>query len=89
MVLEYAFNLFLDKNCRMLSLLPEDGFGFLHQLFCIFLFAKVYLFIYFFNLRIASKKGELAEDSDDEENIKAMSYDEKRQLSLDINKLPG
>ena len=48
----------------------------------------IYLFI-FFNLRIASKKGELAEDSDDEENIKAMSYDEKRQLSLDINKLPG
>ena len=49
----------------------------------------IYLFYFFFNLRIASKKGELAEDSDDEENIKAMSYDEKRQLSLDINKLPG
>ncbi|KAG8436722.1 hypothetical protein GDO86_007710 [Hymenochirus boettgeri] len=27
--------------------------------------------------------------SDDEEHIKPMSYDEKRQLSLDINKLPG
>ena len=28
-------------------------------------------------------------DSDDEDNSKPMSYDEKRQLSLDINKLPG
>ena len=28
-------------------------------------------------------------DSDDEDNAKPMSYDEKRQLSLDINKLPG
>lgn len=28
-------------------------------------------------------------DSDDEDNIKPMSYDDKRQLSLDINKLPG
>lgn len=28
-------------------------------------------------------------DSDDEDNGKPMSYDEKRQLSLDINKLPG
>jgi bromodomain-containing protein 4 len=28
-------------------------------------------------------------DSEDEENAKPMSYDEKRQLSLDINKLPG
>jgi len=27
--------------------------------------------------------------SDDEDNAKPMSYDEKRQLSLDINKLPG
>jgi len=39
--------------------------------------------------KIAAKKGELPEDTDDEENIKAMTYDEKRQLSLDINKLPG
>jgi len=39
--------------------------------------------------KIAAKKGELPEDSDDEESIKAMTYDEKRQLSLDINKLPG
>ncbi|KAI2801765.1 hypothetical protein BLOT_009582 [Blomia tropicalis] len=28
-------------------------------------------------------------DSEDEYNTKPMSYDEKRQLSLDINKLPG
>lgn len=28
-------------------------------------------------------------DSDDEDVAKPMSYDEKRQLSLDINKLPG
>lgn len=28
-------------------------------------------------------------DSEDEDNSKPMSYDEKRQLSLDINKLPG
>ena len=83
MVLEYAFNLFLDRNCRMLILLLEDEFGFVHQLF------RIFLFVFNFFLRIASKKGELAEDSDDEENIKAMSYDEKRQLSLDINKLPG
>lgn len=30
-----------------------------------------------------------AYDSEDEDNAKPMSYDEKRQLSLDINKLPG
>ncbi|XP_053326284.1 bromodomain testis-specific protein [Spea bombifrons] len=35
-----------------------------------------------------SKKKKLAL-SDDEDNVKPMSYDEKRQLSLDINKLPG
>lgn len=28
-------------------------------------------------------------DTDDEDVAKPMSYDEKRQLSLDINKLPG
>ncbi|CAH1119082.1 unnamed protein product [Phaedon cochleariae] len=28
-------------------------------------------------------------DSEEEDNAKPMSYDEKRQLSLDINKLPG
>lgn len=28
-------------------------------------------------------------DSDEEEDTAPMSYDEKRQLSLDINKLPG
>lgn len=28
-------------------------------------------------------------DSEDEESLKPMTYDEKRQLSLDINKLPG
>lgn len=31
----------------------------------------------------------MAFDSDDEDNAKPMTYDEKRQLSLDINKLPG
>ena len=31
----------------------------------------------------------LAFDSEDEDNARPMSYDEKRQLSLDINKLPG
>nr|CAD7427964.1 unnamed protein product [Timema monikensis] len=31
----------------------------------------------------------IAFDSEDEDNAKPMSYDEKRQLSLDINKLPG
>jgi hypothetical protein len=28
-------------------------------------------------------------ESDEEDNSKPMTYDEKRQLSLDINKLPG
>ena len=58
---------------------------------CVLLFSfsgKLIVFLDFCP-RIASKKGELPEDSDDEENVKAMSYDEKRQLSLDINKLPG
>lgn len=39
-----------------------------------------------------SKKTRIAAplfDSEDEDNAKPMSYDEKRQLSLDINKLPG
>lgn len=31
----------------------------------------------------------MAFDSEDEDSAKPMSYDEKRQLSLDINKLPG
>ncbi|KAM5147827.1 bromodomain testis-specific protein [Mantella aurantiaca] len=35
-----------------------------------------------------NKKRKLAV-SEDEDNAKPMSYDEKRQLSLDINKLPG
>ncbi|RWS26520.1 bromodomain-containing protein 2-like isoform X7 [Leptotrombidium deliense] len=47
-------------------------------------------------LRTNSKSGKKlnktavpAFDSEDEDNAKPMSYDEKRQLSLDINKLPG
>lgn len=36
-----------------------------------------------------SQQPPLAFDSEDEDNAKPMSYDEKRQLSLDINKLPG
>jgi hypothetical protein len=35
------------------------------------------------------KKGGYFFDSEDEDNAKPMTYDEKRQLSLDINKLPG
>ena len=37
----------------------------------------------------APPPGPPAFDSDDEDNAKPMTYDEKRQLSLDINKLPG
>lgn len=37
----------------------------------------------------AAVQPQLAFDSEDEDNAKPMSYDEKRQLSLDINKLPG
>ena len=37
----------------------------------------------------ANKQTTPAFDSEDEDNSKPMSYDEKRQLSLDINKLPG
>ncbi|XP_066480660.1 bromodomain testis-specific protein [Tiliqua scincoides] len=44
-------------------------------------------------LKIRSKKikqqEETAHKSEDEDNAKPMNYDEKRQLSLDINKLPG
>lgn len=31
----------------------------------------------------------MAHKSEDEDSAKPMNYDEKRQLSLDINKLPG
>ncbi|NXG69575.1 BRDT protein, partial [Baryphthengus martii] len=45
------------------------------------------------SLNIQSKKTMqhvlLAHKSDDEDGAKPMNYDEKRQLSLDINKLPG
>uniref|UniRef100_A0A8C8S4T7 Bromodomain testis-specific protein n=1 Tax=Pelusios castaneus TaxID=367368 RepID=A0A8C8S4T7_9SAUR len=45
------------------------------------------------SLNIQSKKikqqDSLAHKSEDEDNAKPMNYDEKRQLSLDINKLPG
>ncbi len=39
--------------------------------------------------RLAQKKKKEEIESEDEEDSKAMTYDEKRQLSLDINKLPG
>lgn len=39
--------------------------------------------------RLAQKKKKEEIESDEEEDLKAMTYDEKRQLSLDINKLPG
>lgn len=38
---------------------------------------------------MAAKKKSLEADSDEEDTAKPMTYDEKRQLSLDINKLPG
>ena len=39
---------------------------------------------------MAAKKKTLEVDSDDEvDTARPMTYDEKRQLSLDINKLPG
>ncbi|KAI5699177.1 hypothetical protein M8J76_001238 [Diaphorina citri] len=38
---------------------------------------------------VAAKKQVRTFDSEDEDVAKPMSYDEKRQLSLDINKLPG
>ncbi|XP_038270757.1 bromodomain testis-specific protein isoform X2 [Dermochelys coriacea] len=45
------------------------------------------------SLNIQSKKTKqqvsLARKSEDEDSTKPMNYDEKRQLSLDINKLPG
>uniref|UniRef100_A0ACB8F426 Uncharacterized protein n=1 Tax=Sphaerodactylus townsendi TaxID=933632 RepID=A0ACB8F426_9SAUR len=45
------------------------------------------------SLNIQSKnfkqQDEPAYNSEDEDNAKPMNYDEKRQLSLDINKLPG
>ncbi|KAL8178330.1 UNVERIFIED_CONTAM: hypothetical protein K2H54_041847 [Gekko kuhli] len=45
------------------------------------------------SLNIRSKKvkqqDEPVYNSEDEDNAKPMNYDEKRQLSLDINKLPG
>ncbi|XP_010079454.1 PREDICTED: bromodomain-containing protein 3-like [Pterocles gutturalis] len=45
------------------------------------------------SLNIQSKKAMqqvlLAPNSEDEDGAKPMNYDEKRQLSLDINKLPG
>ena len=37
----------------------------------------------------ASVAGVFAFNSEDEDNSKPMTYEEKRQLSLDINKLPG
>jgi len=38
---------------------------------------------------VATAASVFAFDSDEEESAKPMTYDEKRQLSLDINKLPG
>lgn len=35
------------------------------------------------------RKQQVPLKSEDEDNAKPMNYDEKRQLSLDINKLPG
>ncbi|WAR30346.1 BRDT-like protein [Mya arenaria] len=40
-------------------------------------------------VKVSSPPYQMQFDSDDEDNAKPMTYDEKRQLSLDINKLPG
>lgn len=40
-------------------------------------------------LKKAAKQVVPVHDSEEEEEAQPMSYDEKRQLSLDINKLPG
>lgn len=45
--------------------------------------------VYSFSHRIKKKHSISWQPSSDEDDIKPMSYDEKRQLSLDINKLPG
>lgn len=39
--------------------------------------------------KISNKKKSGNFNSEEEDNAKPMSYDEKRQLSLDINMLPG
>ena len=41
------------------------------------------------NKKKQAQQQQAAFDSEDEDMAKPMSYDEKRQLSLDINKLPG
>ena len=50
-------------------------------------------FTFFFAAKRATKKSKTAAaapiDTDDETKVVPMTYDEKRQLSLDINKLPG
>ncbi len=49
-----------------------------------------YIFKVQFFHRLTAKKEALVDESDDEyTSVRAMTYDEKRQLSLDINKLPG
>lgn len=46
--------------------------------------------VYCFLFRSVKKKTALNwQPSSDEEDVKPMTYDEKRQLSLDINKIPG
>ncbi len=63
----------LDSNC-----LESAAYDFDHKPYCPLFH------------RLSAKKEAMAEESDEEYSAaRAMSYDEKRQLSLDINKLPG
>ena len=58
--------------------------------FFFFFFLNAEIKIFGFKKRIAAKNKTLEIDTDDEEDTaRPMTYDEKRQLSLDINKLPG
>ena len=58
--------------------------------FFFFFFLNAEINLFGFKKRIAAKKKTLEIDTDDEEDTaRPMTYDEKRQLSLDINKLPG
>ena len=55
--------------------------------------AIINIFLIDFSAKRATKKSKTAAaapiDTDDETKVVPMTYDEKRQLSLDINKLPG
>ena len=56
-------------------------------------FEDLFYTFYLISAKRATKKSKTAAaapiDTDDETKVVPMTYDEKRQLSLDINKLPG